>query len=103
MALDQVELEQQRLDLGGGDGHLDARDLPDEHLRLFPVRAAVEIARNAVLKVPRLAYVEDRAVSPEHAVDARLGRQRREKGAQVERRFGVGCGCVGHAESVDGK
>ena len=29
MALDQVELEQQRLDLGGRDGHLDARDLPD--------------------------------------------------------------------------
>jgi len=54
MALDQVELEQQRLDLGGGDGHLDARDLPTS-TGSFPRARGRGNSWRRVLQVPRLA------------------------------------------------
>ncbi len=82
--LDQVELEQQRLGLRRGDRDFDARHLRQHRHRLVGVDAAVEIARHAVAQVPRLADVEDPAVLVEHAVHARLGRERREERLQVE-------------------
>ena len=90
VSLDQVLLEQQRLDFRGCDRDLDALDLRRASTWvLSPTRAAAEIARHPVLQVPRLADIENRVVAPEHAVHARLRWQRGQEGAQVEWRSHV--------------
>src|SRR6185312_48497 len=56
--LDQVVLEEQRLALGTHRGRLDASDLADHRRDPRFVAALLEIARDALAQVARLADVE---------------------------------------------
>ena len=76
--LDEVVLEQQRLALGAHGRRLDARDLRDHRGDARLVAALLEIARDALLQVARLADVERAAGGVEHPVHAGQMRQRRD-------------------------
>ena len=69
-------LEQERLGFGVGYRHLDLRNLGDERRGLRLVDALLEVGRNALFQVARLADVDDLVLRIEHAVDARAVRQR---------------------------
>ena len=81
---DQVVLEEQRFPLGAGHRRLDPRNLREHHGDPSLVRALLEIARDALLQVARLADVERRAAGIEHPVHAGTMRQRRDQLARVE-------------------
>src|ERR1044072_5731264 len=58
MRLDEIVFEKQRFAFVARDRRLDSRDLPDHRCRLGLVIAFLEIARDALLEVARLADVD---------------------------------------------
>ena len=82
--LDQVVLEEQRFAFGAHRRRLDARHLPDHRGDPRFVAALLEIARDPLLQVARLADVERGTRRIEHPVDAGQMRQRRNELARVE-------------------
>ena len=77
MALDQVLLEMERLDLVAGHDRLDLGHAPDEPSDPWTsVAATLEIAAHARAQRFRLAHVEDLAVFAVEEVDARGSRKR---------------------------
>jgi hypothetical protein len=97
MLFDEVVLEHQRFDLGARDRDFDPRDRA-HHRNCFCVvsAAALEVARDAALQVPRLTDVDDGVLRVEHAVDAGAMRQMRKHGRGIEGDLGrVGHGGTG--------
>ena len=77
VALDEVLLEVQGLDLVAGDDHLDVRNPVGQLLdRRAGVRVGLEVRPDARAERLRLAHVEDLALGVLEDVDARLGRER---------------------------
>ena len=74
--LDQVRLEQQRLDLGRRGDELHARRVGDHARDAVIVPGAARVALHALLQVPRLADIEHLAGAIDHAIDARARRRR---------------------------
>ncbi len=74
-ALDQVVLEQQRLDLGVRDHHLHRARLRHHAAQAVREVGGVDVVGDAALEAPRLADIESVALGVEHAVDARALRQ----------------------------
>ena len=67
--LDQVVLEQQRLALGARDRRLDGRYVRDHHLRAGrDTRGLLEVRRDALPEIERLADVQHFPGRIEHAV-----------------------------------
>ncbi len=89
--LDQVRLEQQRLDLGRRGDELHARRVGDHPRDAVVVPGAPRIALHALLQVPRLADIEHLAGAIDHAIDARA-RRRRLGIAADHRRAGLDAG-----------
>ena len=83
---DEIVLEDQSLRLGAGDVIL--RDLRQHHGDAQAVLRLLEIRRDALLQVARLADVESVPLRAEHAVHARQTRQGGEQGLRVESRRG---------------
>jgi hypothetical protein len=81
-ALDQVALEQQRLDLGVGRHDHERRGLGDHAAQALRQLGDGRIAGDALLEVARLADVEHVAGPVDHAVDAGAAGQQPELGAQ---------------------
>src|SRR5882672_2588023 len=73
--LDEIVLEDQRLRLGARDRDLDRRDLRQHHGDARAVLRFLEIRRDALFQVARLADVEGLALRADHAVHARQTRQ----------------------------
>src|SRR5581483_10750434 len=79
VALDEVLLEVERLDLGAGDDHLDVGDARWELADLdAPVGRLLEVGADARAQRLRLAHVQHLAARVAEQVDARLGRERRQ-------------------------
>ncbi len=81
VALDEVLLDVERLDLGARDDHLDVLDQADEpaHLRA-PVAASLEVRAHTRAQRLRLSDVQHAAVLVAEQVDARLRWQRAQLG-----------------------
>ena len=99
VALDEVLLEVQRLDLGPGDDHLEVGDPRDHPADPRPgVAALLEVAPHARPERLRLADVEDLLVRVAEQVDARL-RGDGKGGITLRNRLGEGspraCRCSG--------
>jgi len=81
--LDEVRLENQRLDLVGDDDRLDVGDAFDELLREVRVRGGIlEIGPHAVAQADGLADVQNAAVRRDHLVHAGQVRKLRESAFQ---------------------
>ena len=79
MPLDQVRLEDQRLDLVGDDDRSNVGDLLDHRRRARVVRRALlEIRPHAIAQRDRLSDVENLAVASDHQIHARRVRDLRE-------------------------
>ncbi len=74
--LDQIGLEQKRLDLGRGGDELHACGVGDHAHDAVVVRARPRVALHPLLEMPRLADIEYLAVRIDHAVNARSRRRR---------------------------
>ena len=94
--LDEVRLEQQRLDLGRGGDELHARGVRDHAGNSVVVPGTPRVALHALLEVPRLAHIEHLAVRIEHAVDA--GTRGRRLGVAGDH----GRACFGAQQSLAG-
>ena len=77
LRLDQVVLEQQGLGLAAHDGGLHARDAADHDTDARALVVLLEIARDALLQVARLAHVEHGAVLVEITIHTGQVRQAR--------------------------
>ena len=86
MLLDEVELEQQRLGIGVGDGDFHARGLRDQRLHLRLHVARLKVGSDPALEIARLADVENLALRIEHAVNAGTARQGIDEGLRIELR-----------------
>ncbi len=73
--LDQVDLQQQRLDLGVGGDDLELDRLGDHPAQTFRQFSNLGIGRDALLQIARLAHVERVAGLVQHAIDAGVCRQ----------------------------
>ena len=73
--LDQVDLEQQRLQLGMGDDHFEARGLGHHAAQTLGQLADLGIGGDPLLQVARLADIECVARFVQHAIDTGAGRQ----------------------------
>ncbi len=85
--LDQVVLEQQRLGLAADHRGVDAGDARHHHRDARRQLGLVEIARDALLQVARLADIEHAAGRVVIAVDAGKSRQRGDHRAGIEAGF----------------
>ena len=85
-ALDEVVFQQQGFGLGAGHGGIDAADAAHHEGDAGAGNGALEIGRNALLQVLRLADIEHLALGVEHAIDPRQVRQGRQEGLGVEGR-----------------
>ena len=98
VALDEVLLEVERLDLGPGDDHLEVGDSRDHPADPRPgVAALLEVAAHARPERLRLADIEDLPVRVAEQVDARLCRQRLQLGLEG-RGHSIQCSLVPRAE-----
>ena len=76
VALDEVALEDQGLQFGGGDDKVDVVDAGHQALDLGALAGrGVKVGAHPGAQVDRLADVEDRALGVLHQIDARLGGQ----------------------------
>ena len=82
--LDEVELEQQRLGIGIGDGDFHVRGLRDQRLHLRLDVARLKVGSDAALEIARLADVENVALGVEHAIHAGTARQRIDERLRIE-------------------
>ena len=73
--LDEIVLEQQRFAFRAGHRRIDPRDLRHHERGARCVFGLLEVARNALPQIARLAHVERLARGIEHAVDTRPVRQ----------------------------
>ncbi len=74
--LDQIRLEQQRLDFGVGRHDFHVPGFRDHALQTHGQTAGIGIGCHPFLEVARLADVEDLAASVDHPVDARISGHR---------------------------
>ena len=109
--LDQIDLQQQRLDLGIGGHDLELRRLRHHAAQPLGQLADLGVGGDALLQIARLADIERVARLVQHAIDAgatrqalqRVGndlhaaRQHAARGGIFPRNLAVLCGIVSHA------
>src|SRR5262249_54212347 len=83
--LDQIGLEQKRLDLGSGSDELHGRSVSDHAGDAIVVAMPPRVALSPLFEMPRLADIEDFSCHIDHAVDARPGGRRLGMAADHER------------------
>ncbi|KAG0921603.1 hypothetical protein G6F32_015029 [Rhizopus arrhizus] len=92
--LDQLVFQQERLGFRARDSDVHARDLRDHRHDPRVLRAAIEIAADAVAQRTRLAHVQQGVVGRVHAVHAGCGAEMGREGLAIKGRGGNGPGAA---------